>query len=123
MISTLTNFTLKDLQEFLDMCTDSYAATNPFILLKIQTAGEFREETEHLARTFVEAANFVNGKLNSNVMFNTVYLIENLVFSHRWDHGSRWVQLLALPLYERPLQRKKRLILQRIVANGPQRRP
>ena len=57
MISTLTNFTLKDLQEFLDMCTDSYAATNPFILLKIQTAEEFREETDHLARKFVEAAN------------------------------------------------------------------
>ncbi len=37
MISPLLNFTMKEMNEFLNVCTDSYTISNPFILLNIET--------------------------------------------------------------------------------------
>lgn len=45
MISPMIELTEVDLKEFLDMCTDSYAATNPYLIYNIQTPEEFRVET------------------------------------------------------------------------------
>lgn len=42
MISPMFELTEADLKEFLDMCTDSYIETNPYLILKIQTPEEFR---------------------------------------------------------------------------------
>lgn len=42
MISPMIELTEADLKEFLDMCTDSYASTNPSLIYNIQTSEEFR---------------------------------------------------------------------------------
>lgn len=54
-----------NLKQFLEMCTESYATTNPYLVQKIQTLEEFEKKTKDIVLEIMEGSRRVNEMNNT----------------------------------------------------------